>query len=217
VSGGTGEGAAASALCIAAALRVEAWALRRVVTGARVVRTGMGPRRSLRALARLRAEPAAALAVAGVCGALDARFAPGDVLAASALLGPDGERIALDAAPLVAALARIGIAAHPAVIAGVPTLAAGGRRGALRARGADAVDMESFWLAGAAAGRPFAVLRVVLDGPRRELWRPDLPLRTFAVLRRLRAAAPALATWAADAAGAAPAPTVFFRGRPALA
>ena len=171
--------------------------MRGAVPGARVVRTGMGPRPSLRAAERLRGSAARALAVAGVCGALDERFVPGDVLVASALHGPEGERVALAAEPLLAALAERGIEARAAAIAGVPTLAAGQQRAALRARGADAVDMESFWLAGAAGSRPFAVLRVVLDGPTRELWRPDLPLRLVAVLRRLRAAATALASWAA--------------------
>jgi 4-hydroxy-3-methylbut-2-enyl diphosphate reductase len=206
-----------SPLWIAAPLRVEALAVRGAVPGARVVRTGMGPRRAVRAAVRLRGAPAAALAVAGVCGALDDRFAPGDVLVASALHGPDGERIPLAADRLLAALAALGIDAHAAAIAGVPTLAAGWRREELLAGGAGAVDMESFWLADAAAGRPFAVLRVVLDGPVRELWRPDLPLRLVSVLRRLRAAAPALGTWAATVAG----PTLSFPlpagAQPALA
>lgn len=193
------------ALTIAAPLRVEALAVRGVVAGARVVRTGMGPARAVSAAERLRRAPSAALAVVGVCGALDERFAPGDVLVADALHGPEGERIALDAAPLVAALAAHGVAAQPAAIAGVPEVAVGRHRAELRARGAAAVDMESFWLAAGAAGRPFAVLRVVLDGPHAELWRPDLPLRLVSVLRRLRAAAPALADWSASVAGAAPA------------
>lgn len=206
------------ALWVAAPLRVEALAVRGAVPGARVVRTGMGPRRAVSAAARLRAAPAAALAVAGVCGALDERYAPGDVLVASELCGPEGPRIPLAPEPLLAALAALGIDAHAATIAGVPTLAAGGRRAELLARGASAVDMESFWLADAAAGRPFAVLRVVLDGPARELWRPDLPLRLVSVLRRLRAAAPALARWAALAPGAAaPRRVPAFRTRPALA
>lgn len=193
-----------SPLWIAAPLRVEWLAVRGAVPGARLVRTGMGPRRAVPVAARLRAEPASAIAVAGVCGALDRRWAPGDVLVASALHGLGGERIALDAQPLLAALAAHGIEAQPAAIAGVPTLAAGWQRADLLAGGASAVDMESLWLADAAAGRPFAVLRVVLDGPVKELWRPDLPLRLVSVLRRLRAAAPALGRWAASVAGAYP-------------
>jgi 4-hydroxy-3-methylbut-2-enyl diphosphate reductase len=191
-------------LAIATALRVEAWALRGVIPGARVHRVGMGPRRARRAARALRLEAASAVAVAGVCGALDARLGPGAVVVASALLGPEGQRIELEAGPLAAALARAGIEAQVGAIACVARAATGAGRAALAARGARAVDMESFWRADAAAGRPFAVLRVVLDGPQHELWRPDLPRRLVTALRRLRAAAPALADWAdAVSAGAA--------------
>jgi 4-hydroxy-3-methylbut-2-enyl diphosphate reductase len=185
-------------LWIAAPLGLEAWALRGAVPGARVVRTGMGPLRAQRAAQRLRVEPAGALAVAGLCGALDPELEPGDVVIGSALLGPESRRVALDAAPLAAALARAGIAARVGDIVSVskPVTNAGRTQYALH--GACAVDMESFWLAEAAVGRPFAVLRVVLDGPRHELWRADLPLRVATSLRRLRAAAPALAAWAAE-------------------
>jgi 4-hydroxy-3-methylbut-2-enyl diphosphate reductase len=73
----------------------------------------------------------------------------------------------------------------------------GAERIALAARGALAADMESTWLAQAAAGRPFAVLRVVLDTPERELSRPLTTLTGgFAAWRALRRAAPALALWA---------------------
>ncbi len=211
-------------LLIATALRLEAWALRGAVPGARVQRIGMGPARAQRAAHGLRSDPAVAWAVAGVCGALDAQLAPGVVVVASALLGPEGRRIDLDAAPLAAALAQAGIPAHTGEIACVAKAATGAGRAALAARGACAVDMESFWLADAAAHRPVAVLRVVLDGPRHELWRPSLPLRIVTALRRLRAAAPALATWAGGVAAAAPdAPasagvrSSSYRERPALA
>lgn len=185
-------------LLITTALRLEAWALRGAVPGARVQRIGMGPQRAQRAAQRLRSDPGVAWAVAGVCGALDPELAPGDVVVASALGGPEGRRIELDAAPLAAALAHAGIAARIGEVACVAKAVTGAGRAALAARGACAVDMESFWLADAAAGRPIAVLRVVLDGPRHELWRVDLPLRIVTALRRLRAAAPALAVWAAD-------------------
>jgi 4-hydroxy-3-methylbut-2-enyl diphosphate reductase len=57
--------------------------------------------------------------------------------------------------------------------------------------------MESAWLAPAAAGRPFAVLRVVLDTPSREVFRPFATLAGgVAAWRALRRAAPALALWA---------------------
>jgi 4-hydroxy-3-methylbut-2-en-1-yl diphosphate reductase len=191
-------------LLVAAPLAIEAFAVRAGVPGLRVVRTGMGPRRSERAAARLATEPAGAFAVAGVCGALRDDCEPGDLIVASALLGPGGERIEVDASALVAALERAGLPVHEGVIASVAQPANGGRRAELARTGARAVDMESFWLARAAAGRPFAVLRVVTDGPRHELWRPGIVPRGIKALRRLRAAAPVLVAWAAAASATSP-------------
>jgi 4-hydroxy-3-methylbut-2-enyl diphosphate reductase len=57
--------------------------------------------------------------------------------------------------------------------------------------------MESAWLADAAAGRPFAVLRVVADAAGRHLADPRLALEGARALLSLRRAAPALAEWAA--------------------
>jgi 4-hydroxy-3-methylbut-2-enyl diphosphate reductase len=184
-------------------LAVEAFALRGAGPGVRVVRTGMGPQRSARAAQRLAREVADAVAVAGVCGALDEAFEPGDLVVASALVGPDGARIQLEGAALVAALARAGVRAHLGAIACVPRLADGRNRAELARRsGACAVDMESFWLAGAAASRPFAVLRAVSDGPRHEFWRPAIVAQGIAALRSLREAGPVLAAWAAEISAA---------------
>ena len=73
----------------------------------------------------------------------------------------------------------------------------GAGRAAFADQGVLAADMESAWLAQAAAGRPFAVLRVVLDTPDRELYRPLATLTgAVAAWRTLRRAAPALALWA---------------------
>ena len=185
---------------LAAPLAIEAWALRGGARDADVLRIGMGPRRAARALETLRARRPTAVAVAGVCGALDASLVPGDVLVAEALLGPDGERIALDAAPLLAALARHGIEARAGAIACVERLFGGPSRASLAARGACAVEMESFWLAPLARTCPFAVLRVVSDGPGHELLRPAILWNGVRALRRLRSAAPALRAWAAAAA-----------------
>jgi 4-hydroxy-3-methylbut-2-enyl diphosphate reductase len=75
----------------------------------------------------------------------------------------------------------------------------GPERAALAAEGALAADMESAWLAPAAAGRPLAVLRVALDTPERELHRPLATLAGgFTAWRALRRAAPALALWARE-------------------
>jgi 4-hydroxy-3-methylbut-2-enyl diphosphate reductase len=82
-------------------------------------------------------------------------------------------------------------------VASVDHLVRGAQRGVLAGEGALAVDMESAWLAPAAMGRPFAVLRVVLDTPAREIYRPWATLvGGLAACRALRRAVPALAMWA---------------------
>lgn len=183
-------------LVVAAPLRVEALALRRGAPALRVVRTGMGPARSRRAAQMLARDAAGALAIAGVCGALDAALVPGDVFVADALLAPDGSLVCrLDAAPLCAALAARGIASQAGALIGVERLVRGWDRAALLAHGARAVDMESAWLAAGAGDRPLAVLRVVSDGPGHELWSPRIVKNGLAALRALRGAAPALTDW----------------------
>ena len=75
--------------------------------------------------------------------------------------------------------------------------------------------MESAWLAAAAGGRPFAVLRVVADADGRHLADPRTAvacLRALAALRRTRAA---LADWAAAVGSREvllPAPRSFCAG-----
>jgi 4-hydroxy-3-methylbut-2-enyl diphosphate reductase len=55
--------------------------------------------------------------------------------------------------------------------------------------------METVWIAAAAGDRPFAVLRVVSDGPGHELFRPSIFRDGTKALRQLRDAAPALSRW----------------------
>ncbi|MFZ0088887.1 MAG: 4-hydroxy-3-methylbut-2-enyl diphosphate reductase, partial [Solirubrobacteraceae bacterium] len=63
--------------------------------------------------------------------------------------------------------------------------------------GAAAVDMESAWLAPAAGDRPLAILRVVLDTPSRELYRPWHTVAGSAIAyRTLRQACAHLQEWA---------------------
>lgn len=201
-----------TSLIVAAPLRVEALALRRGAAGMRVVRTGMGPARARRAAQMLARDPARALAIAGVCGALDASLVPGDVFVAEVLLAPDGSLVRrIDAAPLVSALAARGIAAQTGALVCVERLVRGYDRVALRAHGARAVDMESTWLADAAGDRPLAVLRVVSDGPDHELWSRGIVKSGLAALRALRDAAPALPDWARNVSRAA-APRAAQRG-----
>ena len=86
------------------------------------------------------------------------------------------------------------------VIASVERIAMGDARTRLRERGAAAVDMESVWLAPAAAQRPFAVLRIISDTPARELTRPLATAAGVALASALlRRAARCLPAWAPDA------------------
>jgi len=200
-----------SDLLVAAPLRLEALAIKAGGRKLRVQKTGMGPARSHAAVPRLRADPAAALVVMGVCGGLDEHCEPGDVVVADELL--DGERdehndigagessgagadqpvrlACPSAAPLAEALGRRGIAARQATVVSVAHIAHGEKRVELRERGGVVVDMESIWLAGSAQGRPFAVIRVVADTPSREVTRPLLTLagaaRAALSLRRVAA------------------------------
>jgi 4-hydroxy-3-methylbut-2-en-1-yl diphosphate reductase len=177
-----------SDLLIATPLSLERLAVRAARRPIEVVRTGMGPRRSDQALPRLTAASARALAVVGFCGALDDTLSPGELVVASELRDPEGGVIVCSGAELlVDELARTGLRARAGVIASARHLVVGDARGRLAAAGAIAVDMESAWLAPAAAGRPFAVVRVVVDTPDREVHRPlatvNGVLRASVVLR----------------------------------
>ena len=88
---------------------------------------------------------------------------------------------------------------HIGAVVSVRSPAVGAARESLGRTGALAVDMESVWLAPGAAGRPLAVVRVVLDSPGRELANP---WQTLSGLRRagssLRLVAAALGEWGQD-------------------
>ena len=183
-------------LVVFAALGIEAVVLRAGARELRVERVGMGPRRARAAAARHDPARAHTLAVAGVCGALDPALAPGDVFVPDELRTDDGRAFPADAAGLGAALRSRGIASHSGVLVGADHILRPDERPALHASRARVVDMESPWLAAAAAGRPFAVLRVVSDGPGAELWSPSILRNGWIALATLRRAAPALIDWA---------------------
>lgn len=184
-------------LLVLTPLTVEWQAVRRALPGVEVVRTGMGPERSKGAAREASGRGAGAVAVAGVCGALVDSLRPGDVVVASEVRDPEGHIVACSSGPLVAALRAVGVEATVGPIASWPSLAARTEREALAAAGAIAIDMESAWLAPAAAGRPLSVLRVVVDTPSRELWHVASTVSNgVTALRALRRAAPALARWA---------------------
>ncbi|MCT9934261.1 hypothetical protein N5079_29070 [Planotetraspora sp. A-T 1434] len=179
-------GVAERGLVICAALRIEALAVRAGLPGpsdVRVVRTGFGPSRAVRAAGRL--PGFGALAVTGFGGAADDGLRPGDVLVASEIRF-GGAAVPCPSAGLLARdLANAGLAVQMGPLATCDHIVTGGERGRLAGRGARAVDMESGPLALAAGGLPFAVVRVIVDTP-------AFPLLSAATLRRGPAACRAL-------------------------
>src|SRR6185312_221981 len=132
--------------------------------------TGMGASRARRAAKKIASEPGRGVVVAGFGGALDPSLEPGDVVVADAVSGPEG-RAACVSERLAEALRAAGLRVKIGMIASRDHVVGGDERRALFEEGACAVDMESAWLAAGASGRPFAVVRAVVDGPGRELSR----------------------------------------------
>jgi 4-hydroxy-3-methylbut-2-enyl diphosphate reductase len=184
-------------LLVLAPLRAEARAIAPALgADAQVRRTGMGPRRARAAAAAAARADARAVAIAGFCGALDPRLAPGDLVVATELRGAGGTVPCATAPLLAGALRRAGLTVHEGPIVSTPRLVHGAERARLLATGAIAVDMESAWLAAAAAGRPLAVVRAVVDTPARELANlPALARGGARAYRSLRAAAAVLGSW----------------------
>ncbi len=196
MSGKRGEG-----LVVAAPMRFEARAVRRGAPGAGVVRTGIGRRAARRAAGRLGHVDGNLVALTGFAGGLSPELQPGDVVVATEVRGAD-EPVECAASELVASmLRRAGLRVHTGPIVSVPRLVFGAERERLAATGAIAVDMESAWLARGCTGRPWAVVRTVLDTRDRGLHRPLATvtgaLRAYRALARVAAA---LSQWS-DATG----------------
>jgi 4-hydroxy-3-methylbut-2-enyl diphosphate reductase len=189
---------AAERLLFAAPMRLEARLVAGAARGAHVHRTGMGPRRAAQAALELAGLAGDALVVIGFCGALAGHLQPGEVVVADRVYAAADEDHGQDsvacagATELADALAADGLQVHVAPVVCVGRLALGERREQLRDAGAAAVDMESVWLAPGAAGRPFAVVRIVLDTPERELLRPQTIPLALRAGRALRATAKAV-------------------------
>jgi 4-hydroxy-3-methylbut-2-enyl diphosphate reductase len=187
-------------LLVLAPLRIEARALARGLgDDVTLRRAGMGPKRARIAAAVAGHIRADAIAVAGFCGALDPALRPGDLVVATELRAVDGDDITIElptATLLAGALRRRGLTVHEGPLASTPKLVRGAQRATLRAGGAIAVDMESAWLAAAAAGRPLAVVRAVVDTPQHELHNPfALAGGSARAYRALRDAAEVLGDW----------------------
>ena len=129
----------------------------------------------------------------GVCGGLDPRLRPGDLIVGADVVSAD-ERIMTDEA-VTSSLAQrlIDVGARVAVerVAGVgaPVSSVPAKAELRRATGAAAVDMESLTAGRFALERrtPFVILRAVADPADREL--PPLVLRAVGVDGRIKAAA----------------------------
>lgn len=105
---------------------------------------------------------------AGICGGLDPRLAPGDLVLPTRILGAGGEALPISASAHARALALAGPRAETGLLAmSASVLATPEDKAALRAAtGAVAVDMESAPIVAAAraAGAPALVVRGVSDG-----------------------------------------------------
>jgi 4-hydroxy-3-methylbut-2-enyl diphosphate reductase len=185
-------------LLVAAPMRVEAVLISSAARGALVRKTGMGPERAKSAAGELAVHAGSTMLVLGFCGGLDAASVPGEVIVAEEIYaaGDEGhpdERVRCDLTHvLVDRLTGRGLKVRTGNVVCVSRLALGERRAELHAGGAIAVDMESVWLAAGAVGRPFGVVRVVLDSPAHELLRPQAAAGVVRAARALRRVAGAL-------------------------
>ncbi|MET8557913.1 1-hydroxy-2-methyl-2-butenyl 4-diphosphate reductase [Streptomyces sp. NPDC004959] len=211
---GTGTDPGSVPLLVACALGIEHVALRsgggrrtlRQAGGAvSVLRTGMGPKAAERAVARaLRAaSPATAVLATGFCAGLVPGMHPGDLVVAERTEDAAGSTSCSATAALAAALARTipGRTVHTGVLAGSDHVVRGPERATLRETGAVAVDMESAATLrtaraeSAAATRPVAAVRVVVDAPEHELVRIGTVSGGISAFRVLRAVLPAFSEW----------------------
>jgi 4-hydroxy-3-methylbut-2-enyl diphosphate reductase len=135
--------------------------------------------------------------VLGFCGALSDDLRPGDVVLADELRGNGAPLECQPLRQLEKELERVGVQPRRGPIVSVPKLSRGPERAGLAEDGSIAVDMESAWLAPAAAGRPFAAVRAVVDTPSRELVRMSTVPAGIKAYRALGRAAGALESWAA--------------------
>ncbi len=182
-------------IVIAAPLSIEALLVGLGARGATVWRTGMGPARSRRSAARLRARDPGTLVVMGFAGALSHELEPGDLLLAKEVRVQTGESTPCATPPgLIDALRARGLTAHTGTVVSVGSAARGQLRASLAATGAAAVDMESAWLVQDVGRQRPVVMRVIVDTPARELslrepWvTVSGGLRAALVLRRAAAA-----------------------------
>ena len=202
-------------LLVLAPLRIEANAVRRGLTrvNSNVQHIGMGATRAKKLTVTRSQNPfGGGVAVMGTAAGLSDDLHPGDLVVATEV--SDGETtVPLPGARLLAAeLRRAGLTAHAGRVITVDKIVRPAQRRQLAAAGYLAADMESAALvaalrgtgapspggaapagAGAAAGRPVAVIRAVSDSG----FGPGMVSGGLAALRSLRKAAPVAEKWAA--------------------
>jgi 4-hydroxy-3-methylbut-2-en-1-yl diphosphate reductase len=184
-------------LVVVAPIPISSRAARRGADPARVVHSGMGARASRRAAARALRVPGSAVAVTGVCVAIDPELQAGDLVLASEIRYPHGTVRVPAAGILAGALRRAGIQVHVGPIVSRPQGLLRSERARLRGSGAIAADTGSGWLASGAGGRPFAVLRAVVRSGQHQIGRPLVAAASGARAHRaLAEAAWVLDRWA---------------------
>ena len=191
-------------LLVCAALGIEARALK--TDGLRVERVGMGVRRAEEFAQRERAFDV--LAVAGFGGATDGCLKPGDVVVAdevrrgnAVIECPWADSVAFALEQHLILEPEAEAARHtPAVVTGpiatIDHIASSEALTRLAGQGVTTVDMESFPLVASARGRPFAVVRVVVDTPDHPLARPSTLRAGLTARKRLQAIGTVLRHWA---------------------
>lgn len=159
-----------SRLGVVVGLPTEAICLRRTLRQAPplIFCAGADPTRVASGVAALVAAGAQMLISFGFAGGLAPSLRPGDIVVADQVASPSGETIAVDHSlrqRICNSLDRNGVRCHVGIVAGVSTIfaTAQAKRELARITGAVAADMESHAVAQAAAGLPFAVLRVIID------------------------------------------------------
>jgi 4-hydroxy-3-methylbut-2-enyl diphosphate reductase len=170
-------------LLVLAPLRVEARAVRSLRDRGTVLRTGLGAAKARRAAQEIGQRSFGQLMIMGTAVGLADELRPGDLVV-------DASQ---PSAPLLAGeLRRAGLRARVGPLAAVDHLVHSAERRELAASGALTADMESAVLAGAAGGRPTAVIRAVSD----KGFGPSVITGGLAALRSLRLATPAVRRWA---------------------